>query len=273
MTKFPWVGRTQGDHRVVCLNTMKVYSCPGSAAMDLNVKIFEVEACANILMRDVGGNKFAWFAQYRVEHGINSLLPREIEYHEVIKPDSQYERLRRLHQSLKQYNARVRYMTNNMLALINDDIYHGEELTMRELIAMLESRNVAVGLIPRHLCQHFFAHKKSYERIIVMKFSKKFSKPDHREVTAVSWSKPQYPEQVYRWEDDESFHMKSHGSHRPVIDLNSRRIFASIRAAYRITGIKPDIIRWNCFGDLDQVSQKSGGYYNFKFVRFVKNEG
>ena len=266
--RFPWVGRTKGDSRVICMETAKIYSCPGAAALALKIGRFQVEACCNILLKEVEGKHFQWYAQYRLETPHPVEAP-EIKYVEVKRPDSQWQTIRNSRTTLHQYNSRVKFVVSNLLVIIDKNIYEGDFLSCKELIELIKELNPDFSMTPRSMAQHLHAHQKTYERVIKMEFGKKWSKNDHREVTAVKFSKKEEMESIDKWEDEQSYLMLGRGKQTPILRLEDNRIFGNITAAYHVTGIRPELIRWCCYGDVNSV-HRQGKSWTFRFVKFTE---
>ena len=277
-----WVGR--GDsankdpdvrsrwNKVICMNSMKIYHCPESASIDLDIPVLEIKGCCDGYLREFKGKVLKWYASY-FEGIDNPVLCPKIEYVTVIRPRCQRDITDSRRITLHMYNSLVRYVSDRMFALIDKDMYSGEDyISCSTLITLIQKFDPEFKMQARHLSQHLTNHTVTYKRILNLSFDTEWSKSARKYILTVMFYRPDKPEIIDQWEDELSKAMSGRGLMQPIIRLEDERIFGSMTSAHDITHIRRDVIRWCCYGDIKdvQVANHPGRKWNFRFVKFIE---
>ncbi|KKN66950.1 hypothetical protein LCGC14_0466300 [marine sediment metagenome] len=113
------------------------------------------------------------------------------------------------------------------------------------------------------LSKHFRAWEPVYKKTVGLRLSRHHSLRARKKVFYITFDKPEFPNANY---DIEIQGSQIDGKGRPVIRLNDAKIFGSINATAKYTGISAAYIRYCCEGDISGV-KKFDFFYRFAYLR------
>jgi hypothetical protein len=285
-----WIGGI-GDRRVICMNTMKVYSCPEGAAYSLNffnpdqkfqgVKSSDIVTNCNRFIKSIfNGMSFEWYNQYLKDTGSEDIQSKP-ERIKMKYPESKREFTLKNRQGPKRFYADVRkvYRAIKKTYMINPAII-GFTFSIPAFLS-------AIGidrLSSASMSKHFKNHIDIYKTLFGMELSTTYSPKSSKDVLSIKLNKftniginenPDNDWDIQRYfskhHDEESSYMK--GKKRvsvPVIRLEDSRVFGALHTAERLCGVERSKIVFCCEGDIPYC-KKYASKYTFRYVDFVED--
>ena len=292
LSKTDWIGGI-GDVRVLCIDTMKIYSCPESCAYSINTRNDAGEKGNSVTPSDIktncnkfvksifNGMRFEWYNQYLIDTEIDDFYkpPEVIEIH--MKEYPRYKASKN-GQGPKKFYSDVRkiYRAIKKTYQVNPEII-GITLTIPDFLRIIGIERESYG----SMTKHFLGHKEIYESLFDAEFSTFPSLRCSKDITSIKLNKftniginkdvdQDWDIQRYfsTHHDSESSYMKGKiGSSKPIIRLEDKRVFGSIATASRLSGIDEPRIVWCCEGDIDHCI-KAGMAQTFRYVKIIIEE-
>lgn len=276
-----WIGRSTGDHRVICHNTRKVYSCPEGAAAYFKTTTSDVINTCERLTRTLWGTDFLldWYAQYCSETPEHlRIQPSPRVFIEVEKPKTEFDELRNSYDKTKFLHHMAPWVFVAVTEFFNDNNLWGMVTPVAVISKIVETyvrKEIDGGeeyrSSPNSFVRHLKTHELSYKRILGMKLSMIWSVKAKGNVTAVSFNKVEgMTLNDFALESTwDSVRLDTNGKESfPIIRMNDKLLFGSITKAAKITEMDPRKIKYCCEGDID-YADKWAVKYVFHYVKWI----
>jgi hypothetical protein len=289
MSESKWIGRTEGDDRVICLTNSRIFSCPDAGAYVLDLFEDQIIANCNRYMIEVPSKtgegktyKFQWYCQYLLETPKESrIIAKNPEYEEIFFVRSLRSSLRNRHSSLKSYRRISRmiyyYVTkaiqsnflkenqmiscSDLIKLIDFIRYSEQKTEQKDHLKMINS--------PQSFARHLRLNYDLYRRVLKIKFGKLYNEKQRIFRSSVSFCL--VPEITLKdfitFDEEDSSAVKQIVNSHSIIRLEDRRVFSSVRNAHLITEIPLRYIIYSCKEDISSI-QYGGLIQTFRFVIF-----
>jgi hypothetical protein len=284
-----WVRRPDGDWRVICTTTGKIYLGPDSASLDLKLFYMDiVNVCEKWLKKCGSDMEFEWYSSYlkNTENPIIPSIPQVIVVKKLkVEEWSQRKYLRDSGITKLEWSSRV-YTISCLIKELMDENKIGVDLWIP-----VDYLNLVVGnkykeheeyndepwtMDNKSLSKHIASHSMKYERLFNAQFRKVYNSKKSCWQLQCKFFYPTVEltrEEVIKYDDEASYRVRSLiYTGFPVICLNNGRIFDSVEAAGRITGVPPRWVKWSCYGDVEFVHPRIISDLDFLYFRFVEYE-
>lgn len=285
-----WVGGI-GDRRVLCVDDMKIFSCPEAAAYFYNefdpkqrtkehtLRVADVLASCNRLIRTTIQNLiFEWYNQYLLDYHIAD-FQEKLDPIKITKPFSNMDHAKKVNSGVKNYYSDVRkiYRGIKKAYLKNPDILN-VSIPLPKFLEIAGLKRASCSSFTRHFKLHF----DTYYEIFGVEYGRIYYPPSRHEVMTIKMTKFKnigtkddvdsdldIIKYFSKHHDQESAYMKGKRNvSKPIIRIEDGRVFGSLLSAYHITGISTSRIRWCCEGDIPYCKTYTEKY-TFRYVEFI----
>lgn len=278
-----WVRRPDGDWRVICLETGKIYLGPDSAALDLHLYYMDIANVCEKWLKQCGKNlHFLWYSDYlkTVNNPILPLVPEVIVVRRIVvdNQESQRKKLRNWRRGRKQYSSRAFFLSGLIVKAMEDNsLVIDKWIKVDDLNRILKDHQDEEWIIDnKGLSKHLSSYYLKYERLFNMKRKRVYNSQKSCWQLQVMFSYPGLEitrEEVMKYDDEASYLItREVVTGYPVICLNNGRIFDSIEVAGRITGVPPRWVKWSCYQDIEYAKPRiiaESDQLVFRFIEYV----
>ena len=269
------------DYRVIRMDTLRVYSCPESIAYVLNITVKDVWFNCDGWTKTVGNNvKLKWYSFYLEEtpeeQAAKPNIVETLLVHRT-KP-SLRDQLRAQNKSVGNYLRRFKYLYKFIEKLIEEDTKDrlSKWVPIRKVSDALfyvaveyfdidpEDQNQITAFSSVALSRNISARSDYYKKYFGIEHCRKYCREYGNYMFHIKRSEKNeiIPYQTAKelglfnlLIDRESVYYGGPTSHsKPVIRLQDKAVFSSLRVASQITKIDRDVIKWCCEGDIDSIN-------------------
>jgi hypothetical protein len=270
-----WIGRGNGDQRVVSYSNGRVYSCPEVIAYVFSIHIKDLIACCNRYVREVEGLKFDWYAQYRLENPNGDIKPRKIEIVPVTRPKID-PKITVQGKYRRSFYTLVRFYYPHLYKIISSFSPTGDPVTvlvsrLDDLLSKsLREEGSSKRTTPRALAAHLKSKIRIYEKLFDLRFTTLWSERGRREALAVS-VRPKSEVSVDSVVVDAFsgyIRRARHTKSKPIMRMETKTLYSGVNDARKRTGISARLIRWSCLGELEDF-HRDDEKVTFRYVKFL----